>query len=228
MAAPLSFVDFLAALHVGKNDLDDLGWTSSLGVETVTGFAEELSREGLVALEGRSLTLRPGDRVLVGCYLLQRGVSVEKLSRVLDWREFEDLVSKFLAAQSFTTWRNFRMRKPTREIDVIGLFSGFAIAFDCKHWQRAGLSSLSLAAEKQTQRVRQLVMSSAIPEVEVALPALVVLGPLQRSSIGGVPVVHPDGLVDFIMGASGHASEFCTFKRPRGGVSGIGATQARL
>ena len=154
--------------------------------------------------------------MLIGCYLIRRGVSVEELSRILDWKEFEDLVSKSLEAQGFRTWRNFRMRKPTREIDVVGLYSGFAIAFDCKHWQRASISSLSLAAQKQVQRVRQLVESRAIAGIETALPALVVLGPLRAASIRGVPVVHADGLVDFIMGARGNSSEFQTISTPGG------------
>jgi hypothetical protein len=141
VAAPRQFVGFLESLRVGQNDLQDLNDSTSLGEETINGFAEELSGLGLAVLDGRRLTLKPGGRVLVGQYLLQRGVSVEELSRILDWREFEDLVSKSLEAQGFKTWRNYRMRRPTREIDVIGVYSGFAIAFDCKHWQRASLSS---------------------------------------------------------------------------------------
>lgn len=115
-----------------------------------------------------------------------------------------------------------------REIDVVGVYSGFAIAFDCKHWQRASLSSLSLAATKQIQRVQQLVSSAAMPEIEAALPALVVLGPLQRASVGGVPLVHADGLVDFIMGARGHSSEFATMRPKEGRAQATKGTQTHL
>jgi hypothetical protein len=205
--------------------LDD---STSLGEETINGFAEELSGLELVELDGRNLTVRPGGRVLVGRYLLQRGVSVEELSRILDWREFEDLVSQSLEAQGFATWRNFRMKKPTREIDAVGVFSGFAIAFDCKHWQRASLSALSLAATKQVQRAQQLVSSGALPEIEEALPALVVLGPLQRAKVGGVPLVHADGLVDFILGARGHSSDFITVKPTKRWTGATRGRQARL
>jgi hypothetical protein len=212
LAAPRPFVDLLAHLKIVLNRLPDLSDSTSLGEETIAGFAEELAGLNLVDFDGKRLTVKPGGRVLVGQYLLQRGVSVEELSRILDWREFEDLVSKSLEAQGFATRRNYRMRKPTREIDVVGVYSGFAIAFDCKHWQRASVSSLSLAAAKQIQRAQQLVSSGAIPEIEAVLPALVVLGPLQRASVDGVPLVHADGLVDFIMGARGHSSEFVTVK----------------
>jgi hypothetical protein len=179
-------------------------------------------------LDGRRLTVKPGGRVLVGEYLLQRGVSVEELSRILDWREFEDFVSKSLEAQGFVTKRNYRMKKPTREIDVVGIYSGFAIAFDCKHWQRASLSSLSLAATRQVQRAQQLVSSGAMREIDVALPALVVLGPLQRASVGGVPLVHANGLVDFIMGARGHSSEFVTVRPTERRVEATTGRQTRL
>jgi hypothetical protein len=209
----------LAYLKIGQNYLPDLNESTSLGEETIRGFAEELSGINLVEFDGKKLTVKPGGRVLVGQYLLQRGVSVGELSRILDWREFEDLVSKSLEVQGFVTTRNYRMRKPTREIDVVGVYSGFAIAFDCKHWQRASFSSLSLAATRQVQRAQQLVSSGAMPEIDVALPALVVLGPLQRASVGGVPLVHADGLADFIMGSRGHSSEFVTV-RPTGRRAG--------
>jgi hypothetical protein len=228
MAVPRPFVDFLAHLRIGLNYLPDLNDSTSLGEETINGFAEDLSDLGLVELDGRKLTVKPGGRVLAGRYLLQRGVSVEELSRVLDWREFEDLVSKSLEAQGYSTWRNYRMRKPTREIDVVGVYSGFAIAFDCKHWQRASISSLSLAATKQIQRTQQLVSSGAIPEIEAALPALVVLGPFQRASVGRVPLVHADGLVDFIMGARGHSSEFVTVRPTRRRAEATRGTQRHL
>jgi hypothetical protein len=221
-------VDFLAHLRVGLNDLPDLDDSTSLGEATINGFAEELYGLNLVELDGRKLTLKPGGRVLIGRYLLQRGVSMEELSRILDWREFEDLVSKSLEAQGFATRRNYRMRRPTREIDVIGVYSGFAIAFDCKHWQRASLSSLSLAATKQVQRAQQLVSSAAMPEIEVALPALVVLGPLQQASVGGVPLVHADGLFDFIMGARGHSSEFVTVRPTKRRAGATRGTQTHL
>lgn len=88
MAVPRPFLEFLAHLKIGLNYLPDLNDSTSVGEETISGFAEELSGLNLVDLDGRKLTLKPGGRVLVGQYLLGRGVSVEELSRILDWREF--------------------------------------------------------------------------------------------------------------------------------------------
>ncbi len=220
-------MDFLSHLKIGRNEVSDICESSIMGEETVMSLARELHAANLIGLDDGALTIGAGGRVRIGCYFLGKGASLEELGRVLDWREFEDLVSKSLEAQRFTTWKNFRMRKPTREIDVVGLYSGFAIAFDCKHWQRVSSYSLSLAADKQVQRVRQLVASEAIPGIEEALPALVVLGPLHRASVHGVPVVHSDGLMDFIAGARGSTRDFVSITASKRGA-GSSHGQRRL
>ena len=52
------------------------------------------------------------------------------------------LVAEILESKHFQVIRNFRMKKPTMEIDVVGIRLGTALLIDCKHWKRMSNSAL--------------------------------------------------------------------------------------
>jgi len=64
---------------------------------------------------------------------IKTGVPIEEASRYVDWKDFEGLVAEILESKNFEVIRNFRMRKPTMEIDVVGIHLGVAVLIDCKH-----------------------------------------------------------------------------------------------
>ena len=70
--------------------------------------------------------------------------------------------------QVLHTIRNFIMKNPRREIDVIGIKMGVAMLIDCKHWKRTPVSALT-DAFKQKERTKQYVactsMCSCIPVI---------------------------------------------------------------
>ncbi len=66
---------------------------------------------------------------------IKSGAPIEEASRDVDWKDFEGLVAEILESKNFEVIRNFRMRKPTMEIDVVGMHLGVAVLVDCKHWK---------------------------------------------------------------------------------------------
>ena len=52
---------------------------------------------------------------------IKNGTPIEEASHNIDWKDFEGLVAEILESKHFQVMRNFRMKKPTMEIDVIGL-----------------------------------------------------------------------------------------------------------
>ena len=67
---------------------------------------------------------------------IKTGIPIEEASRSVDWKDFEGLVAEILESKNFEVVRNFRMKKPTMEIDVVGIHLGTAVLIDCKHWKR--------------------------------------------------------------------------------------------
>jgi hypothetical protein len=91
---------------------------------------------------------------------MQGGSSVEEIAKVMDWMDFEGLVSEIFSANGFRTFRNIRFTSKKRrfEVDVVALERPRVVAADCKHWGlRLGKSSqLRSAAMDQLRRAVEL------------------------------------------------------------------------
>ena len=98
--------------------------------------------------EKQSFEFNDGDRLRAAILCLQRGATVDDVASNLNWKDFEGLASEILDEAGFATIRNFIMKDPRREIDVIGIKMGVAMLIDCKHWKRTPVSALTDAASK--------------------------------------------------------------------------------
>ena len=117
---------------------------------------------------------------------IKNGMPIEEASRYIDWKDFEGLVAEILESKHFQVIRNFRMKKPTMEIDVIGLRLGVAVLIDCKHWKRMSHSMLETIVRKQIERVKHYVANT---KDVVAVPTIVTLYQEETSFINRVPIV---------------------------------------
>ena len=117
---------------------------------------------------------------------IKNGMPIEEASRYVDWKDFEGLVAEILESKHFQVMRNFRMKKPTMEIDVIGLRLGVAVLVDCKHWKRMSHSALETIVRKQIERVKHYVANT---KDVVAVPTIVTLYQEETSFINRVPIV---------------------------------------
>jgi len=117
---------------------------------------------------------------------IKTGVPIEEASRSVDWKDFEGLVAEILESKNYEVVRNFRMKKPTMEIDVIGIRLGTAVLVDCKHWKRMNNSALEKIVLRQTDRVKHYV---AITNEVVAAPVIVTLYQEETRFIDRVPIV---------------------------------------
>jgi hypothetical protein len=196
-------LDLLRYMKEGRNEVGEISKSMLVGPEALYGITEELSSIGLVGFETGSLTLPPGGKVRLAIYLRGKGASMHELGGALSWREFEVFAGSALEACGYDVRMNYRLKAPRREIDVVGILSGFGIAIDCKHWRRDVPSRLRPAAMMQKERVQLLLESRRIPGLKEILPALLVLSRTGLLSVEGVPIVPADGLLDFLTGARG-------------------------
>ena len=111
---------------------------------------------------------------------------IEEASRDVDWKDFEGLVAEILESKNFEVTRNFRMKKPTMEIDVVGIHLGTAVLIDCKHWKRMTQSALNDIVSKQIERVKSYVEKT---ESISAIPVIVTLHQEKVDFVKQVPIV---------------------------------------
>ena len=141
---------------------------------------------------------------------IKSGAPIEEASRDVDWKDFEGLVAEILESKNFEVTRNFRMRKPTMEIDVVGIHLGVAVLIDCKHWKRMTNSALEKIVLRQIDRVKHYVAST---DEVVAAPVIVTLYQEEIKFVSKVPIVPIIQFSSFIDEFYGNLEEIRTIEK---------------
>jgi len=141
---------------------------------------------------------------------IKSGVPIEEASRDVDWKDFEGLVAEILESKNFEVIRNFRMRKPTMEIDVVGVHLGVAVLIDCKHWKRMTNSALEKIVLRQIDRVKHYVANT---DEVVAAPVIVTLYQEETKFVSKVPIVPIIQFSSFIDEFYGNLEEIRTIEK---------------
>jgi hypothetical protein len=131
---------------------------------------------------------------------IKSGAPIEEASRDVDWKDFEGLVAEILESKNFEVIRNFRMRKPTMEIDVV----------DCKHWKRMTNSALEKIVLRQIDRVKHYVANT---DEVVAAPVIVTLYQEETKFVSKVPIVPIIQFSSFIDEFYGNLEEIRTIEK---------------
>ena len=127
-----------------------------------------------------------------------RGTNLEEVSTGLDWREFERLAEFVFKNFGFTTFRNYRLRRPRAEIDLVAAKSGIAFVIDCKHWKRTvGRASMIGISERQIKRAQRIV---GLENIQLAIPMILTLHDESLHVLeNGTPIVPIHKVSDFIL-----------------------------
>ena len=141
---------------------------------------------------------------------IKTGIPIEEASRYVDWKDFEGLVAEILESKNFEVVRNFRMKKPTMEIDVVGTHLGTVVLIDCKHWKRMTNSALEKIVLRQIDRVKHYVAST---DEVVAAPVIVTLYQEEIRFVNKVPIVPIMQFSSFIDEFYGNLEEIRTIKK---------------
>ena len=141
---------------------------------------------------------------------IKSGAPIEEASRDVDWKDFEGLVAEILESKNFEVIRNFRMRKPTMEIDVVGIHLGVAVLIDCKHWKRMTNSALEKIVLKKIDRVKHYVANT---DEVVAAPVIVTLYQEETKFVSKVPIVPIIQFSSFIDEFYGNLEEIRTIEK---------------
>ena len=141
---------------------------------------------------------------------IKSGAPIEEASRDVDWKDFEGLVAEVLESKNFEVVRNFRMKKPTMEIDVVGIRLDTAVLIDCKHWKRMSNSALEKIVLKQIERVKHYVTTTN--EI-MAVPVIVTLYQEATKLVNRVPIVPIMQFSSFIDEFYGNLEEIRTIEK---------------
>jgi Holliday junction resolvase-like predicted endonuclease len=181
--------------------------------DRIGGKIEDLARERLVSRDREVLEMNTVQRMNMAAGLIHRGYDPQRISRLLDWREFEKFAAESLEQNGFRTLHHlvFKSRVGRREIDLIAWNDSFLFAIDCKHWSRGlGPSSSRQVARDQLERVEslaeraELLRKHGVTKLEkrYIIPVILCLADSRHGVVDGIPVVAISRLISFLYGVS--------------------------
>ncbi|MGN6560117.1 MAG: NERD domain-containing protein [Candidatus Nitrosocosmicus sp.] len=138
------------------------------------------------------------NKLTIALIAIHNGVDVVNICSKLNWHDFELFSSELLKIHGYSVYSNFRLTKPKREIDVIGIKQRKALLFDCKHWKKKSITGLKQIIEKQKNRCKLFLQTSKM-DIENAYPIILTFLPNNNEFIDGVPVVSINKLNSFLL-----------------------------
>ena len=117
-------------------EVEALRGSLRLTSEAFDALLQHLVDEGLVSMQGKSITLGLEQRLSVAMKAVEAGADPEVVSRSLGWLEFEELSAKVFEANGFRVLRRFRFTAEGRrwELDLLAIRSPYLVCCECKHW----------------------------------------------------------------------------------------------
>jgi hypothetical protein len=138
-------------------------------------------------------------RVSAALALTKIGVDLGQVARSLTWKEFEGYCALAISAAGYLVRKNVRLRKPTRQIDILAESTSLVLSIDCKHWGRGASSGgLRAAAVAQIERTEVCAKGTLTGLGRTFLPVLLTMVDNQVRIVEGVPVVPLQALREFL------------------------------
>ena len=170
----------------GGVSVKDFSMVTETSEETAKTILDNFMQNGIGVFEDNLIQFHENDKLRTSLLAIRMGAPIDEISQLLDWKDFESLVSEILESREFDITRNLILTKPRMEIDVVGIKNGVAILIDCKHWKRSSYSSLETAVNKQIERTKRYV---AKEKIRAAIPAIVTLYQEEVKFINKVPII---------------------------------------
>ena len=113
--------------------------------DLVRKLLRRLQNEGLVYVRAKFLEANDLQRLKMAVLAVQSGADLQRVSSLLQWKEFEAMAAFAFERSGYNVRRNLRFTHGGRrwEIDIVGCRRPFVICVDCKHW-RHGLNPSTL------------------------------------------------------------------------------------
>ena len=182
-----------------------------------------LREKGLIEVENELIELSSNQRVKLAIHAINHGTDIERVCKVLEWKEFENFAATAFEANNFAVKRRFRFKASGRrwEIDVVAYSEPIIVCVDCKRWRRGwGNSAITKVAAAQAQRTEALAKNLQGIQGKIGLddwkqatlfPVILSLFPGPVKFYGRVPVVPILQLQNFLDEFQGHMTELRHF-----------------
>ncbi len=173
--------------------IDELAQNLHTRSEMLAERMEKLAAGKFVNSHEGLLEMDTAQRMRLAERLVHEGRDPQKVSRTLDWKEFEEFAGESLERNGFRTVKHvvFKSRIGRREIDLLAWNDSLLLVIDCKHWLR-GLSHSCArhVTQAQVERAEALAerydllkkLGVSNPENRLLMPTILSLCEPRRTS----------------------------------------------
>lgn len=169
-----------------------------------------LQKDGLIYVRHNVVEADQTQRVELAVRALKSGADIERVSNVLQWKEFEGIGAIAFERNGYVVSKNVRFKHEGHrwEIDLVACKKPTVVCVDCKHWHhRLHKSILEKIVEEQIARTRALAKSLPSPIIRIEctpstgarfVPAILSLVIDKSKFFNGVPIVPILQVQDFL------------------------------
>jgi len=212
----------------GIASTDVIAKEAKVPVQVANNILCDLREIGAVEYDNEVIELSSNQRITLAIHAINNGTDVERVSKVLEWKEFENFTATAFEKNNYEVKRNFRFKAAQRrwEIDVVAISEPIIVCVDCKRWRRGwGNSAITRVADAQAQRTQVLANSLHFLQQKVGVedweqatlfPVILSLFPGPVKFYNSVPVVPILQLQNFVDEFIGYKSELAHFKAKLG------------
>jgi len=164
-------------------------------------------------------------RLKLAVHAIELGGDVERVSGVLDWKEFENIAAIAFERNGYSVARNLRFKHAGRrwEMDIIACKKPIVACVDCKHWHHGMYpSAIRRVVEEQVERTCALAefLPKLTEKIDCAswnrvklIPAILSLLTVRSKFYNKVPIVPVLQLQDFISQLPAYADSLKHFSK---------------
>ncbi len=178
----------------------------------------------LIKWKDKTIEASSNQRAKIAIHAIKSGADFERVCRVLEWIEFENLAATAFEANNFVVKRRFRFKWAKRrwEIDVLGCREPLIACVDCKHWSH-GWRGAAIRKAAEAQALRTKVLAEALPSLQkeiglvqwrqaTLIPVVLSLVPGPLKFYNEVPIVPILQIQDFLNELPAHATALAHFR----------------
>jgi len=144
--------------------IGEIGLDARVAAQIVYRILKRNSETEIVGLQGRTVVMNGEQRIRAAIRIVELGGDLERVSRLLEWDEFEDVSALAFENNSFSVKKHYRFKSLGKrwEIDILALKNPIVVSVDCKHWQK-GWRGSSVAKIASSHIARTQALSEASP-----------------------------------------------------------------
>ncbi len=150
-----------------------VGKAAGIPTHTLERFLEKFVRSSLIKWKEKALEASSEQRVRIAFEALALGADFERVGRLLEWKEFEDIATRAFEEFGYYVIKNFRFKMKNEkrwEIDLLAFKHSLIVSVDCKQWRRNwNRANVIKTVEQHVERTNAFAVSLPYLKIKAKL-----------------------------------------------------------